>query len=164
MNFIELNRLFVPIKKDQEPDFDFGRVWGQRADGWLDWNDLITMHRVVLLAEAGSGKSEEFRNRAAKLSSQGKAAFFLAIEELADSGFKESLGGSELGIFENWRTGSEEAFFFLDSVDEARLNGKRFNSALKNLSRDLVRDYNRSHLFISCRVTDWKGVEDQKVT
>ena len=67
MKFVELNRNFVPIQKDQEPSLDIGREWGRKYGGWLDWSDLLKYRRVVLLAEALSGKTEEFRNQAETL-------------------------------------------------------------------------------------------------
>src|SRR4029079_14528398 len=125
MTFVELHRFFAPIKKDQEPSLNLG-VWGRKLGGWLDWNELLSDRRVVLLAEASSGKSEEFRNQQKKLSSQGKPAFFIRIEELADQGFEAALDPGSAEAFAKWRSGIEQAHFFLDSVDEARLNRKGF--------------------------------------
>jgi hypothetical protein len=160
MPFVDLNRCFVPIGKDQEPMLDAG-IWGRRFAGWLDWPQLLENRRVVLLAEALSGKTEEFRNQQSKLSSEGKPAFFIRIEELADQGFEAALEPSSANAFEEWRNGSADAFFFLDSVDEARLNRKSFETALKRFARDLERAVERARVFISCRVTDWKGREDR---
>jgi hypothetical protein len=57
MAFVELNRSFFPLHKDEQPSLDFGRVWGRKLGGWLEWKDLHERQRVVLLAEASSGKS-----------------------------------------------------------------------------------------------------------
>ena len=56
MPFVELQRSFVRIGKDDEASLDIGRVWGRKLGGWLGWNDLREHRRVVLLAEASSGK------------------------------------------------------------------------------------------------------------
>jgi hypothetical protein len=40
MQFVDLHRDFVPLKEDQEPNLDMGRLWGPRASGWLSWEDL----------------------------------------------------------------------------------------------------------------------------
>jgi hypothetical protein len=160
MPFVDLNRCFVPIGKDQEPVLDAG-LWGLRFLGWLDWRRLLEHRRVVLLAEASSGKTEEFRNQQGVLSSQGKPAFFIRIEELADQGFEAALEPSSARAFEEWRGGSGEGFFFLDSVDEARLNHKSFESALKRFARDLDRAVERARVFISCRVSDWRARDDR---
>ena len=162
MKYVDLNRHFLPIKKDEEFDLEITRVWGKRIGGLLDWNDLLNKKRVVLLAEASSGKTEEFKNNTQKLLSDGKAAFFISIEDLADEGFELSLDPNTASVFEKWRNGFEEGYFFLDSIDEARLNRKRFDSALKKLAREISDSLNRSRIFISCRVTDWKGEDDEQ--
>jgi hypothetical protein len=161
MNFVELNRSFVPLRKDQEPSLDLGRIWGRKIGGWLDWSDLLKLRRVVLLAEALSGKSEEFRNQSKCLNTQDKTAFYLRIEELADQGFGAALDADAARKFDSWCAAVEDGWFFLDSIDEARLNRKSFESALKRFARELDTALERAHVFISCRVTDWKGPEDR---
>jgi hypothetical protein len=162
MAFVELNRSFIPLCKDSEPSLDVGRSWGRKIGGWLEWTDLRERWRVVLLAEASSGKSEEFRNQVKQLNAEGKTAFYLPIEELADQGFEAALDASAATRFEKWANGTDEAWFFLDSIDEARLNRKSFDSALKRFARELGVCVERAHIFISCRVTDWKGLEDRE--
>ncbi len=161
MSFVDLNRYFTPIAIDVEPNFEFLRLWEHKAPGWLDWSELRGHRRVVLLAEASSGKSAEFRNQAEKLSAEGHTAFYLRIEELADQGFEAALDGNDAKIFKQWRNGANEGWFFLDSVDEARLNRKSFETALKRFNRDLDQSLDRARVFVSCRVTDWKGSEDR---
>lgn len=161
MSFVELNRCFVLIGKDQEPSLDIGRDWGRKVGGWLEWSDLREHQRVVLLAEASSGKSAEFRNQAARLSAEGHPAFCVRIEELADQGFKAALEPDAAKMFEQWRTRTGKGWFFLDSVDEARLNRKNFETALKRFARGLDPSLERARVFISCRVSDWKGREDR---
>jgi hypothetical protein len=162
MAFAELNRSFFPLLKDHEPSLDFGRVWGRKLGGWLEWSDLRERRRVVLLAEASSGKSEEFKNQVKQLNAEDKAAFYLPIEELADQGFEAALDAGAAKRFEKWSNGTDEAWFFLDSIDEARLNRKSFDSALKRFARELGVGIERACIFISCRVTDWKGLEDRE--
>src|SRR5690349_20383303 len=130
MNFVDLNRYFVPIRKDQEAMLDAGRGWGRKIAGWLDWPELLKRRRVVLLAEASCGKSEEFRHQQQRLVAEGKPAFLVRIEDLADHGLDASLGPSEAAALNAWKTGATEGYFFLDSVDEARLNRKSFDTAL----------------------------------
>jgi hypothetical protein len=161
MNLIELHRAFVRIGKDQEPTLEVGRIWGRKYAGWLNWKDLREYRRVVLLAEASSGKSAEFRYQADSLRAAGHAAFFVTIEELADHGFEAALEPSAADLFERWRGSGGEAWFFLDSLDEARLNRKSFETALKRFARALDDSIERARIFVSCRVSDWKGAEDR---
>jgi hypothetical protein len=161
VDFIDLHRYFVPIYKDQEASLDVGRVWGRRVAGWLDWPALLKKRRVVLLAEASSGKSDEFRHQQRSLAAEGKPAFFVSIEQLADDGLDAALDPAGAQAFQAWKTSTESGFFFLDSVDEARLNRKNFDAALRRLARELGANLGRTHLFISCRVSDWRGHQDR---
>jgi hypothetical protein len=58
---------------------------------------------VVILAEANSGKSDEFCKQVAQVNESGGFAFFAAIEEeLARKPFKTIIGHSERPRFEDW--------------------------------------------------------------
>jgi hypothetical protein len=160
MSFVELERSFVQIARDQEPNFELGRVWGRKLGGWYGWRELRECRRVVVLAEALSGKSTEFRNQAEVLRGQGHPAFFVTIEELADHGFEAALEPGSVQNFEKWQLSTRDAWFFLDSVDEARLNRKSFELALKRFRRDLGDAFERARVLVSCRVSDWRGSED----
>ena len=76
MAFVELQRSFVRIGKDREPSLEVGRFRGRKIGGWLEWPELREHRRVVLLAEASSGKSAEFRNQSDTLHAAGHPAFF----------------------------------------------------------------------------------------
>jgi len=162
MTFVDLNRYFFPITNEEQLDLEINRFWGKTLGGWHDWDELLKRERVVLLAEASSGKTEEFNNCTQKLLSQKKAAFFIRIEDLADDGFLQSLDPNAASVFEKWQKGFEEGYFFLDSVDEARLNRKRFDRALIKLSQKIFHSLDRSRIFISCRVSDWNGKNDEE--
>jgi len=160
MPFVELDRHFVAVAKDKEPVLNAGS-WGRKYLGWKSWPDLLAHRRVVLLAEASSGKTEEFQHQQQMLEAAGKAAFFMRIEELADQGFEAALETKSAERLKQWLASSEEACFFLDSVDEARLNQKSFETALKRFARDLGKAVDRARVYVSCRVTDWKGEKDR---
>jgi len=161
MNFINLARYFVPLTKDQEPNLDIGRFWGHRVSGWLGWAELKRRRRVILLAEAASGKTEEFRHQCDTLKAAGSPAFFLRIEELAEQGIEAAFDNESGKLLDTWLAGSGEGWFFLDSVDEARLNRKSFDTALRRFAKDIGTGLERAHVYVSCRVTDWKGAEDR---
>ncbi|WP_316173379.1 MULTISPECIES: hypothetical protein [unclassified Bradyrhizobium] len=163
MEFVDLDRYFVPLHKDQEPSLDIGHLWGPSAAGWLNWDELRRRRRVILLAEAASGKTKEFEHQCESLRASGKPAFFLRIEELADNAIESTLDGASIELFRSWLSGSGEAWFFLDAVDEAHLNRKSFDSALKHFARDLGTGLERAYVYVSCRVTDWRGAEDRTI-
>jgi len=62
MTFVDLDRSFIRIERNRESDLSVGRVWGRKIGGWLQWSEILDRRRVVLLAEASNGKTEEFRN------------------------------------------------------------------------------------------------------
>jgi len=161
MDFVDLNRFFAPIEKDKEVALDTGRIWGSKIAGWLDWPGLLKRRRVVLLAEASCGKTEEFHHQRQRLAAEGTAAFFVRIEDLADHGLDASLGPGEATLLTTWKTGAEHGYFFLDSVDEARLNRKNFDTALRRLARELDGHLGRTYFYISCRISDWRGRPDR---
>nr|VFJ73736.1 MAG: hypothetical protein BECKFW1821C_GA0114237_10549 [Candidatus Kentron sp. FW] len=162
--FVDLHRRFAPIGKDKEPNLEAGLHRGFESEKRPDWSDLLQHRRVVLLAEAASGKTWEFRHRAEKIAAEGKPAFFVRIEDLADDGFEQALYPEDADAFAAWRAGGmdEEAWFFLDSVDETRLNRKSPERAVRRFVRELGPDgAAQAHVYISCRVSDWKTREDR---
>ncbi|MHC6226053.1 hypothetical protein ACYU03_14965 [Pseudomonas sp. X10] len=46
----------------------------------LQWQDLLAHHRVVILSEAGSGKTQEIRQVTRTLREECKRAFFIRLE------------------------------------------------------------------------------------
>lgn len=159
--FVDLDRSFVPIRKGEEPTLDAGRVWGGRLFGWLTWPELLAYPRAVLLAEAGSGKTEEFKAQVVHLKTIGEAVFFLRVEDIAEGDFSSCLSPKEREQFQSWCQGNSKGFFFLDSIDEVRLNGDKFHRALQRTAEALEGQLQRSHIIVSCRVSDWKGDEDR---
>lgn len=161
VEFINLDRSFIPVKKGEEPRLEWTNEQGRRYGGWLDWPALLKHQRVVLLAEAGCGKTAEFRHQAQSLRDAGQAAFFARVEDLEDGIFSALDIGTPTD-FTAWKDGDGTGLFFLDSVDEARLSRKRFDKALRGLARDIGEAaLSRAHIFVSCRVSDWRGDEDR---
>ena len=78
--FVQLQRTFYELSKfaHENDDSDLSQAFqvGER----LGWADLQRDHRVVILSEAGSGKTQEIRETAKRLRSEGKSAFFLRLD------------------------------------------------------------------------------------
>lgn len=153
--FVELDRSFVPLCEGQEPILQTDREAGRKYHGWLSWSDLLARARCVVLAEAGAGKTRELEARRGRLAAEGKFAFFLRIEDLADDDVDSCLSPDERRRLEEWEAGSEFAHFFLDSVDEARLSDKKLRTVLRRFARDLADRLPRARVLITCRVSDW---------
>jgi hypothetical protein len=162
--YIDLNRSFAQIPKDrefneeeQELAFSFGFSGLSEKQ---KWNQLLQLRRVVILAEAGAGKTEEIRAATEHLRSEGKKAFFLRLEHLYFN-FNTSFEiGTEVE-FTQWLSLDEPAWFFLDSVDEARLgNPKNFEVAIRNFGARLCDSKERAHIFITSRLSEWRPQSD----
>ena len=157
--YIEVHRLFAPVKADEVATPDQVESWGARFFGVVGWPELLHHRRAVILAEAASGKTAELRKRAVEVREQGRTSFFAPIEHIAKVGFEKAIG-RDASSFRKWRATLEPAWFFLDSVDEARVNQQDFELALLGFSDALEDGLDRAHVFISCRGSYWSGAED----
>jgi len=160
--YIELDRKFWPVEADQENDPESIRAkfaFGLGKE--LSWKDLLRKHRVVILAEPGTGKTEEFRAVTKRLRMNSKPAFYCRIELLQDLEIQHSLDIGTDEEFEEWVDGNKEAYFFLDSVDEARLNSRTaFEIALRRFATAIGSGLDRATIFVSCRVSNWRATAD----
>ncbi len=153
-------RSFAPLKEGAKPERMSGRTF-RYLGGAVDWDALLKHPRVVILAEASAGKTWELRRQATALATEGDAAFFVRIDDLADGRLEDGLDADDTERFERWRReGNSDAWFFLDSVDEARLNRKSFDGALRRLGKDLGAALTRARIVISCRASDWRVRDD----
>lgn len=126
----------------------------------IRWSDLLQGYRVVILSEAGSGKTEEFRTIAKQLRSEGNAAFFLRLENIPDH-FSTAFDIGTKDEFDQWLGSGAEGWLFLDSVDEARLrHPKDFELALRLLGEKLKLALDRTHVFLSGRMSAWRPKTD----
>lgn len=158
--FIQLNRTFSKISLDSEVSDDTELSGRRRQQEALHWSDLLSHHRVILLSEAGSGKTAEIRNVTRQLRSEGKTAFFLRIENvIAD--FEDAFEEGSFEEFERWLASGAEAWLLMDSVDEARLRDPRdFERAIRKLGRLTKNVGAQTHILITGRSTAWRASTD----
>ena len=98
------------------------------------WDDILAAERVVILAEAGSGKTREMQAQTDRLVTGGKVAFFMPIEALEKIAVREYLVGEE-ARWDAWlASGTEEAWIFLDAVDELKLTNGKLELALRRVA------------------------------
>ncbi len=160
MSFIELHRTFHELSEHstENDDVDVSRAFhiGDR----LYWFDLLKEYRLILLSEAGSGKTAEIRNIACTLREEGKPAFFLRLEHLSGD-FEDAFEVGTYESFREWLASGEEGWLLLDSVDEARLrNPSDFELAIRKLSRQISTAKDRTHIVITGRTTAWRPKTD----
>lgn len=153
--FIQLDRQFVNWG-DKDPAEAETRFLMGRLNGSHDWAKLLERHRVVILAEAGSGKSDELAAQAELLRSVGKFAFCTTVQEVAHEGLPNCLGVEDRRQFEAWKASDSPAWIFIDSVDEAKLNSVRVETAFRKIADGIDGAAARAHVILSGRHTDWE--------
>ena len=158
IEFIDLARRFRDLTRDELEEPELLASMNERdllpVGGWPE---LLKHPRIVILAEAGSGKSAEMREQAGRLARQGKFAFFVALETLDRETLASTMSADEEQAFKFWKTnGHSPAWFFLDSVDELKLTQGKLDRALGRFAKEIDGHLDRARLVISCRPSDWR--------
>lgn len=127
------------------------------------WSDLEALYRVLILADPGAGKTFEALDRARKLQARGKKAFFIRIERI-DSQFADAFEVGSTAEFDAWLQSTGEAWFFLDSVDEAQLETQRaLEHAVRIFGARIQSALERAHIVITSRSDAWQGLSDPRL-
>ena len=158
--FIDLDRTFRELGDVEDDQSEYLALLGR--SNHKKWSDLLAHRRVIILSEAGSGKTEEIRNAAKRLISEGKSAFFLRLEHLTDAIDEIAFEEGSPTDFEAWLAADNEAWLFLDSVDEARLRDPGdFEKAIKRIGRKVASSRQRLHVVITGRASAWRPNTDR---
>ena len=159
---IELNRTFWPVEADKEHDPEAIRIMAALGvDRQVSWAELLEKPRIVILGEPGTGKTEELTAITERLRNAGHPAFFCRIELLQSLDLRESFVIGTPIEFDAWLTGDQKGYFFLDSVEEARLKTRSaFEIALRRFANVIGEELNRATVVVSCRVSDWQATAD----
>jgi hypothetical protein len=152
VSFIDLNRHFYEWTGDEIPDPD---AYFSLQDKGIDWTQLLTKRRIVVLAEAGSWKTTEFDERARILSASNRYVFSASVQDVGRDGLVSALSVDKQQDFADWLRSTDEAWFFVDSVDEAKDQGIWFEQAARKLGQLLHGGEDRCYMVFSCRFTDW---------
>lgn len=162
-DYVPLERNFSEVPPPKNSNEESVSVFQMVGSEECKWCDIEREYRCVILAEAGAGKTIEMRRRAQHLCELGKLAFFVRIEDVCndlDSAFE--VGSQEL--LKQWLKSQEQAWLFLDSVDESRLKDPRdFEKAVKELSRQIKGAESRAHIFVSSRPYAWRAKSDREL-
>lgn len=120
--------------------------------GGFSWDELLKSPRVLIVSEAGVGKTYECRARRDALWSAGEPAFYLELATLSRGNVREMLSADEEARLDAWlRAQSETATFFLDSIDELELTLGSFEQALIRLQKALAGQLGRARIVITTR-------------
>lgn len=158
MTMVDLSRRFRELTKSESEDpesllsmVDAGLLKG------MAWADVTRHPRVILLAEAGSGKTLEMREQVKQLRAEGKPAVFLPLEALDEGQISDLLSLDEAASLEAWRhDDSSIAWLFLDAVDELKLTQGRLEYALRRVAKEIDGRQHRVRIVISSRPSDWR--------
>lgn len=123
--------------------------------GWsrgTTWEVLLRSKRVLMISEAGAGKTYECRKQAERLWDQGEPAFFVELAALASSDLRSMLDDEEEARLDAWlSTQSDMATFFLDSIDELKLSQGSFEIALKRFKKVIGSQLRRARIVVTTR-------------
>lgn len=160
--FIDVQRRFHELTDSELGDTELlGALSDDEFGPSIGWSELLQCARVVMLAEAGAGKTIEMREQERRLVGQDRFAFFVPLESLDQNSLVDLLSVAEEKRFERWKAdGQKPAWFFLDAVDELRLTEGKLDRALNRLSKAVNGHLDRARVIISCRPSDWRPGHD----
>lgn len=156
---IDLDRQFVEASGDEDRQF---RHLFASGSGRLTWKEVLSKPRVVVLAEAGSGKSSEFDHQRDLLVTDGQFAFGASVSLVARSGLAGALTPSDRKRLDLWKGSDAPCWLFIDSVDEAKDQGQHFEDAARQLADAIAGHEEHVRLIISSRYTDWDATADRE--
>ena len=152
---VELIRRFTPMSS-RSGEWGFHMAGTGRPQRWHEIEDE---HRVLVIADPGAGKTFEAQTRARKLRERGKHAFFIRIEKI-DTNFDQAFDVGTAEQFANWFNSTDDAWFFLDSVDEAQLETPRaLEVAVRIFGAKIHAALGRTRIFITSREDAYRMLE-----
>jgi hypothetical protein len=118
---------------------------------------VVARRLVVVLGEAGLGKASEFEEQAAKALRDRKTAVFLPLSRVTSAEALSVRVDDNADQIKRWSTTDEHGYFFLDSVDEARLKSTdALSFALRLVAKHILQPHiARASVFLSTRISDW---------
>jgi hypothetical protein len=104
---VALDRRFIEWKDQDPPDAEIRIAFGL-SDGRVGWDELLVNRRVIILAEAGSGKSTEMGERARMTAATGRYAFHATVEDVGCDSLEGAISVAGRAGLAAWRTSTEE--------------------------------------------------------
>ncbi len=163
-DYTDLGRIFTPLQDSEDQEEATRLSYLHFGGKTLSWDDLLASRVVVVLAEAGSGKSWEFRAFASRADSRERPVFLLQLQVLADGSFQDATAPADSTRLRQWQRGENEAVFLLDSVDESRITTTEgFRVALRRFRRAIGPAVSRARVVLSSRVSEWRHGSDTRL-
>ena len=122
--YIEIDRRFTRLHGSDRPEELAAASYldGSLANSLtLGWTELLKDRLVVVLGNLGAARAGNFGHAGASLQEKGDNAFLIELERLVAGTFEALLAPADRERFQKWLRGGQTAWFFLDSVDEAKI-------------------------------------------
>lgn len=148
-----IKRTFCDLSQEDAFDIEKASILARmkRSRGF-GWDTLLKSQRVLIVSEAGAGKTYECRAQRQALWDQGEPAFYLDLAQLAANSLRDLLSADEEARLDAWLAAqSDIATFFLDSIDELKLTLGSFETALKRLGKAVAGQLSRVRIVITTR-------------
>ncbi|HEX4966376.1 MAG TPA: hypothetical protein VF173_36545 [Thermoanaerobaculia bacterium] len=161
MDYIDLSRRFRDLTESELESPELlaslnDARWAAAAGMSVGWAEILQHPRVVVLAEAGSGKTAEMQAQTARLRAEGQPAFFIELERLQRP-LAEILSCEDNRALDAWKAeGQSTAWFFLDAADELKLVQGKLKDALIQFAKGIDGHLHRAYCVISCRPSDFR--------
>jgi len=151
----DLDRTFFDLPTDENSNIETAEFLANLAiSGKTTWPVLLESERVLIVSEAGMGKTYECQRQQKKLWEEGRSAFFVELAGLATDSLERQFSTEEKQRFDDWKVAqTERAFFFLDSVDELKLTQRSFDTTLKQFVAALGGNLDRACIVLTTRPT-----------
>lgn len=157
MPYVPLDRRFETLPP---PDSEGGSGY-IHYDLGIGWPELLENRLAVILGPGGIGKTTEMREQARRLRAEGRAAVFVALDQLIDQPFEQALDDENAAAFRRWDHARDEAVFLLDAVNEAKLaKAQAFARVLRAFTTAVRHGAGRVRVLLSCRPSDWLHLAD----
>lgn len=150
---LDLDRTFFDLPADESKRIETAELLADLAvGGRTDWSSLLDSERILIVSEAGMGKTYECQLQQERLWREGRSAFFVELTGLATDPLERQFSTQEKQRFDNWKAAqAERAFFFLDSIDELKLTQRSFNTTLKQFAAALGDNLDRACVVLTTR-------------
>ena len=148
---LSIVRAFRDLRNEQEEQRRILAAQMGRSDG-LTWEEVLKSKRVLLVSEAGVGKTYECQQQAKRLWDAGEPTFYLDLAGLKDNSLRDLLDADQEERFNQWLVSqSDVATFFLDSIDELELTLGKFDAALARFAKPLAGHLKRIRVVVTSR-------------
>lgn len=164
--YIDLDRRFSRINDSEITDEDISNsyLFDTFYDRDYTWDKLLELDElIVILGEAGSGKTFELKHQSKIQRSKVEYSFFIRLESFKNS--PQSLEPEDIELFQSWSNSQKVGIFFLDSVDESKLTQVLdFHNSIRNLKKLIgLKNLSRCKFIISSRISEWRPNIDSNI-